>query len=75
VSKKYEHYSMVIQWSEEDQVFIVTVPELPGLKTHGKTYEEAARNGQEVIELWIDASIEWGHPIPAPKVLVSEPAS
>ena len=75
MSKKYEHYSMVIQWSEEDQVFIVTVPELPGLKTHGKTYEEAARNGQEVIEPWIDASIEWGHPIPAPKVLVSEPAS
>ena len=75
MSKKYEHYSMVIQWSEEDQVFIVTVPELPGLKTHGKTYEEAARNGQEVIELWIDASIEWGHPIPPPKVLVSETAS
>ena len=63
---------MFIQWSEEDQVYIVTVPELPGLKTHGETYEEAARNGQEVIELWVDANEEWGRPIAPPRVLVSE---
>ncbi len=71
MNKKYEPYSMVIQWSVEDNTFIVTVSELPGLKTHGSTYEEAARNGQEVIELWIDASREWGHPIPPAKVLIS----
>ncbi len=59
MSKKYEHYSMVIQWSEEDKAYIVTVPELPGCKTHGDTYEEAVRNGREVIELWIDANEEW----------------
>ena len=28
----------IIQWSEEDGVYIVSVPELPGCKTHGKTY-------------------------------------
>jgi predicted RNase H-like HicB family nuclease len=72
VSKKYEHYSMVIQWSEEDNAYIVTVPELPGCKTHGDTYEEAVRNGREVIELWIDANEEWGRPIPPPRVLVSQ---
>jgi len=37
----YPHYSMDIRWSDEDQAFIVTVPELPGCKTHGFTYEEA----------------------------------
>lgn len=71
MNKKYEHYSMIIQWSLEDNTYIVTVPELPGLKTHGDTYEEAARNGQEVIELWIDASEASGHPIPPPRILVS----
>jgi predicted RNase H-like HicB family nuclease len=37
------HYSMIIQWSDRDNTYIVTVPELPGCKTHGDTYEEAAR--------------------------------
>jgi predicted RNase H-like HicB family nuclease len=71
VSKKYEHYSMVIQWSVPDHTYIVTVRELPGCKTHGDTYEEAVRNGQEVIELWIEASREWGHSIPPPRVLLA----
>ncbi len=35
------HYSMLIQWSDEDEAYIVTVPELPGCKTHGSTHEEA----------------------------------
>lgn len=71
MSKKYEHYSMIIQWSKEDNVYIVSVPELPGCKTHGETYEEAIRNAQQVIELWIEANEELGRPIPAPRVLVS----
>ena len=40
-----KHYSMNIQWSDEDQAYIVTVPELPGCKTHGATYEEAVKPG------------------------------
>ena len=39
-------YSMLIQWSDEDQLYIVEVPELPGCKTHGKTYEEAVTQAQ-----------------------------
>jgi predicted RNase H-like HicB family nuclease len=53
VSNQSNHYSMVIQWSVPDNTYIVTVPELPGCKTHGDTYEEAVRNGQEVIELML----------------------
>ncbi len=53
-----------------------TIWEHPDLPTSivlsgGDTYEEAARNGQEVIELWIDASEASGHPIPPPRILVS----
>ena len=47
------HYSMNIQWDEDDQVFVVTVPELPGCRTHGATYEEAVQQGQDAIESWI----------------------
>lgn len=60
-------YSMIIEWSDEDNAFIVTVPELSGCRTHGATYEEAVRQGQDAIESWIDAARANGNPIPAPK--------
>ncbi len=66
--KDIEKYSMDIQWSEEDNAYIVTVPELPGCITHGRTYEEAVRQGKDAIESWIDASLAWGDPIPPPRV-------
>jgi len=63
---------MIIQWSVEDDAYIVTVPELPGCITHGATYEDAVKQGQDAIESWIDANRAWGHPIPAPRVLVGQ---
>jgi antitoxin HicB len=44
-------YSMIIQWSDEDGCYVVTLPEWGGCHAHGQTYEEAARNGQEVLQL------------------------
>ena len=70
MNRTYEHYSMVIQWSDRDQAYIVTVPELPGCKTHGATYEEAVRQAQDAIETWIEGSRAFRLPIPEPKVLV-----
>ena len=64
------HYSVIIQWSEENQAFLVNVPELPGCHTHGETYEEAIKNAVAVIELWIETARDLGWSIPAPKVAV-----
>lgn len=66
-----KHYSMIIQWSDEDQIYIVTVPELPGCRTHGSTYEEAVKQGQDAIESWIMAALADNDPIPAPRVAIS----
>ncbi len=63
-------YSMVIEWSDEDNAYIVTVPELPGCRTHGFTYEEAVEQGQEVIEGWIDVARSKGRPVPSPRTFV-----
>ena len=71
MSEHNEHYSMIIEWSEEDQAYIVTVPELPGCQTHGTTYEEAVRQGQDAIDSWIEARRASGRPIPAPRVFAS----
>lgn len=46
-------YSMTLTWDEESGVYVVSVPELPGLLTHGETYEEAARKGAAFIETWV----------------------
>jgi predicted RNase H-like HicB family nuclease len=70
MSIEHLHFSMRIEWSDEDQAFIVTVPELPGCRTHGSTYDEAVRQGRDAIESWIDARRASGRPIPAPLVYV-----
>ena len=62
------HYSMIINWSEEDQAFIVTLPEFGGCKTHGADYAEAVKNGQEVLELLADAYRAEGRALPDPAV-------
>ena len=49
-------YSMVIQWSEEDAAYLVTLLEWEGRVfnpvTHGDTYEEAVRNGASRSKTW-----------------------
>ena len=72
MNKAYEHYSMIIQWSELDQVYIVAVPELPGCRTHGKTYEDAVRQGEDAIETWAEGSKALGLPVPEPNVLLTD---
>jgi len=47
------HYSMIIQWDPRDDIYVVTVPELPGCRTHGSTYEEAVAQGQDAIDTWV----------------------
>jgi len=67
--KLYCKQNMLIQWDADDQIYVVTVPELPGCMTHGMTYEEAVRQGQDAIATWIDGSLERGLPIPPPRIL------
>ena len=68
-------YSMLVQWSDEDDAYLVTVPELPGCMTHGVTYAEAVREGEDAIATWIDTARAWGDPIPPPPLLVLEAPS
>jgi predicted RNase H-like HicB family nuclease len=60
-------YEIILYWSDEDQVFVAEVPELPGCMAHGKTQEMALTSAKKAICLWIDTAREFGDPIPAPK--------
>lgn len=60
-------YETIIYWSDEDQLFIADVPELPGCMAHGESPDEALKNAQDAMELWIDTAKEYGDPVPEPK--------
>ncbi|MDF5716139.1 MAG: type II toxin-antitoxin system HicB family antitoxin [Rhizonema sp. NSF051] len=66
-------YSMIVQWSDEDQLFLVTIPEFADLVvmpcTYGKNRSEAIHNGEEVIEMYLEAWLADGVAIPEPKTL------
>jgi len=61
---------MFIRWSEEDQVYIAMLPEFDNAKTHGSTYESAARMGRELIESFIMWYRQDGQPLPEPRLFV-----
>ena len=66
------HYSMIIEWEPEGGAYVVTVPELPGCRTHGATRAEAIQQAREVIELWIESARADGHPVPPPRHFAEE---
>ncbi len=57
-------YRGVLEWDEEDKVWNVSVPALPGCFTFGKTREEALRQAAEAITCHIEGLKADGLPIP-----------
>lgn len=58
------HYSILIQWSEQDQSYVASLPEFgPYALTHGITYEEALKNAKEVLDLLVEDTL----PLPSPR--------
>ncbi|MGH2517249.1 MAG: type II toxin-antitoxin system HicB family antitoxin [Ktedonobacterales bacterium] len=72
MSEQTLHYSMVIEWSDEDESYIVSFPEWEanGLigHTHGDTYTDAVTNGLEMLTFLIDSARAEGEPLPEPRV-------
>jgi predicted RNase H-like HicB family nuclease len=67
---KARRYAMVIEWSDEDELFLVSIPDFPGAHTHGRTRAEAAAMGEEVIALLLDGAAQ---PPPARFTAMSYP--
>ena len=64
MDKKYE---IIIFWSSEEDAYVAEVPELPGCMADGKTYKEALRNAEQIIEEWIETATRLDRAIPQPK--------
>ena len=61
-------YSIVIQWSDDDDAYLVTLPEWEGRVfnpvTHGETYEEAIKSGHEALEAIVASAREHSEELP-----------
>ncbi len=60
-------YERIIFWSEDDQCWLVDVPELPGCMADGATPAEALENVEKIIAEWLETAMEQGREIPVPK--------
>lgn len=59
-------YSMIVSWSNDDNCYIVSVPDLPGCMADGETPEKAVENAQVIIAEWIETAQILGRKIPEP---------
>ena len=64
---KRNSYEMIIWWSDEDDAYVVDVPELSGCMAHGSTRQEAIENAEDAIKFWIKTAKEDGLKIPQPR--------
>ena len=63
------HYTIIIQWSDEDQCYVVSLPEWGEYcHTHGKTYEQALTNAKEVLDLLIESASKNNETLPKPQL-------
>lgn len=60
-------YEMIIYWSDNDNAYLVEVPELVGCMADGATYQDAVKNAEQVIIEWLETASELGRHIPEPK--------
>jgi len=60
-------YEVIIYWSNEDQVFVAEVPELPGCMAHGNTQEAALAHASQAIQLGIHSARGIGVRTPVPE--------
>lgn len=62
------NYSIVIQWSTQNNCFIASLPEWKNCNAKGKTYEEALDNARKAISFLVKSSVSEGKPLPETKV-------
>jgi len=61
-------YAIVVAYSDEDEGYIATVPELPGCSAFGDNEEEAIKEVKIAASLWLSATKKAGRKTPEPIV-------
>ncbi len=56
---------VLIEYDNEEELFLAEFPVLPGCYTDGETYERARTNIRDAIKLMVEARLAVADPIPA----------
>jgi predicted RNase H-like HicB family nuclease len=59
-------YGFELFWSDEDQGYIATCPDFPGLSAFGKSPDKALKEAYIAMELFIEDYEQRGEPLPEP---------
>jgi predicted RNase H-like HicB family nuclease len=59
-------YRLVVNYAPEDRCYVVSVPELKGCSSHGRSEAQAVKHAREAIHLYIETLLDRGLTIPAP---------
>ena len=62
-----QDYHINIFYSDDDNGYIADIPDLEACSAFGDTPDEALHEVQKAKELWIDAALSEGKPVPPPK--------
>jgi len=66
------NYSIIIEWSDVDQCYVVTLPEWAERYAmpcgEGQTYDEALQSAKDALETFIDLAQVSQIPLPLPHV-------
>jgi predicted RNase H-like HicB family nuclease len=69
-----QNYLIETFWSEEDQAWLCTAPDLPGCSAAGDTPVEAIREMEHAMSSWLQACTNMGREVPAPLAKPQEAA-
>jgi predicted HicB family RNase H-like nuclease len=63
--KKKDHYLKIVEWSEEDQCYIGSIPGWIGKCCHGDNEEDVYRQLCQILDEWIEIYENDKIPLPA----------
>lgn len=61
-----QKYPIGVIWSDPDQAYVATCPQLSGCATHGTTRQEALENLEQLLPEWMKSAEQNGWEIPTP---------
>lgn len=68
--REARRYPVIVEWSDEDQLFLAVLPDLEGLTVHGDTPEEAVARSTDAAVEWLWGMRALGEVIPQPSSII-----
>ena len=66
-------YTVLLERGETEDVWVATVPALPGCATQGATMDEVLARAQEAVEGHVESLRALGEPVPVTTYVVGSP--